>query len=75
MVRSAICNSDVLKTGIPGVVIEPGKQMQDAADNPGFERAIVLRDQIRKLNERLAGKQGRVFVAYHFRKKNTPQSL
>jgi excinuclease ABC subunit B len=34
------------------------KQMQDAADSLDFERAIALRDQIKKLNERLkdAGK-------------------
>jgi excinuclease UvrABC nuclease subunit len=32
--------------------------MQDAAENLDFERAIALRDQIRKLNERMkeAGK-------------------
>jgi len=36
------------------VVIELEKQMQDAADNLDFERAIALRDQIKKLNERLA---------------------
>jgi excinuclease ABC subunit B len=29
--------------------------MQDAADNLDFERAIALRDQIKKLNERLSG--------------------
>jgi excinuclease UvrABC helicase subunit UvrB len=28
--------------------------MQDAADNLDFERAIALRDQIKKLNERVA---------------------
>jgi excinuclease ABC subunit B len=44
----------VPKTEIPNVVIELEKQMQDAADNLDFERAIALRDQIRKLNERLA---------------------
>ena len=44
----------VPKTEIPNVVIELEKQMQDAADNLDFERAIGLRDQIRKLNERLA---------------------
>jgi excinuclease ABC subunit B len=49
----------VPKTEIPNVVIELEKQMQDAADNLDFERAIGLRDQIRKLNERLseAGKR------------------
>jgi excinuclease ABC subunit B len=46
----------VPRTEIPNVVIELEKQMQDAADNLDFERAIALRDQIRKLNERLAGK-------------------
>jgi excinuclease ABC subunit B len=30
--------------------------MRDAAENLDFERAIALRDQIKKLNERLAGK-------------------
>jgi len=44
----------VPKTEIPNVVIELEKQMQDAADNLDFERAIALRDQIRKLNERLS---------------------
>jgi excinuclease ABC subunit B len=44
----------VPKTEIPNVVIELEKQMQDAADNLDFERAIALRDQIKKLNERLA---------------------
>jgi excinuclease ABC subunit B len=44
----------VPKTEIPNVVIELEKQMQDAADNLDFERAIGLRDQIRKLNERLS---------------------
>src|SRR5512136_273317 len=44
----------VPKKEIPNVVIELEKQMQDAADNLDFERAIALRDQIRKLNERLA---------------------
>jgi excinuclease ABC subunit B len=44
----------VPKTEIPNVVIGLEKQMQDAADNLDFERAIALRDQIRKLNERLA---------------------
>jgi excinuclease ABC subunit B len=44
----------VPKNEIPNVVIELEKQMQDAADNLDFERAIALRDQIRKLNERLA---------------------
>jgi len=44
----------VPKPEIPNVVIELEKQMQDAADNLDFERAIALRDQIKKLNERLA---------------------
>ncbi len=44
------------KTDIPNVVIDLEKQMRDAAENLDFERAIALRDQIRKLNERLAGK-------------------
>ncbi len=48
----------VPKAEIPNVVIELEKQMRDAADNLDFERAIALRDQIKKLNERLrsAGK-------------------
>ena len=43
---------------IPNVVIELEKQMHDAADNLDFERAIALREQVKKLNERLreAGK-------------------
>ncbi|NMB78375.1 MAG: excinuclease ABC subunit UvrB [Methanomicrobiales archaeon] len=47
------------KTDIPNVVIDLEKQMRDAAENLDFEKAIALRDQIRKLNERLgeAGKQ------------------
>ena len=43
----------VPKSEIPNVVIELEKQMLDAADNLDFERAIALRDQIKKLNERL----------------------
>ncbi len=43
----------VPKAEIPNVVIEIEKQMRDAADNLDFERAIALRDQIKKLNERL----------------------
>ena len=46
----------VPKPEIPNVVIELEKQMQDAADTLDFERAIALRDQIKKLNERLSGK-------------------
>jgi excinuclease ABC subunit B len=45
----------VPRTEIPNVTIELEKQMQDAADNLDFERAIALRDQIKKLNERLSG--------------------
>ncbi|MFA4878215.1 MAG: excinuclease ABC subunit UvrB [Methanoregula sp.] len=45
----------VPKTEIPNVVIELEKQMRDAAENLDFERAIALRDQIKKLNERLGG--------------------
>ncbi len=46
----------VPKTEIPNVVMELEKQMQDAAENLDFERAIALRDQIKKLNERLTGR-------------------
>ena len=48
----------VPKGEIPNVTIELEKQMRDAADNLDFERAIALREQIKKLNERLraAGK-------------------
>ena len=41
------------KAEIPNVVIELEKQMRDAADNLDFERAIALREQVKKLNERL----------------------
>ncbi len=46
---------------IPNVVIELEKQMQDAADGLDFERAIALREQIKKLQDRLreAGKRSR----------------
>jgi excinuclease ABC subunit B len=44
----------VPRTEIPNVVIELEKQMRDAAENLDFERAIALRDQIKKLNDRLA---------------------
>jgi len=46
---------------IPNVVIELEKQMQDAAEGLDFERAIALREQIKKLNERLreSGKRSR----------------
>ena len=49
----------VPRTEIPNVVIELEKQMRDAADSLDFERAIALREQIKKLNERLreAGKR------------------
>jgi excinuclease ABC subunit B len=46
----------VPKPEIPNVLIGLEKQMRDAAENLDFERAIALRDQIRKLNERLSGK-------------------
>ena len=46
----------VPKNEIPNVVIELEKQMQDAAETLDFEKAIALRDQIKKLNERLSGK-------------------
>jgi excinuclease ABC subunit B len=46
----------VPKTEIPNVIIDLEKQMRDAAESLDFEKAIALRDQIRKLNERLAGK-------------------
>jgi excinuclease ABC subunit B len=46
---------------IPNVVIELEKQMRDAAEGLDFERAIALREQIKKLNERLreSGKRSR----------------
>ena len=43
----------VPRNEIPNVVIELEKQMRDAAENLDFERAIALREQIKKLNERL----------------------
>ena len=43
----------VPRAEIPNVVIELEKQMRDAADNLDFERAIALRDQVKKLTERL----------------------
>ena len=46
----------VPKKEIPNVVIELEKQMLDAAENLDFEKAIALRDQIRKLNDRLVEK-------------------
>jgi len=41
---------------IPNVLIDLEKQMRDAAESLDFEKAIALRDQIKKLNERLRGK-------------------
>ena len=46
----------VPKKEIPNVMIELEKQMHDAAENLDFEKAIALRDQIKKLNERLLQK-------------------
>jgi excinuclease ABC subunit B len=43
----------VPKNEIPNVIIDIEKQMRDAAESLDFERAIALRDQIKKLNERL----------------------
>ncbi|MDD1700892.1 MAG: excinuclease ABC subunit UvrB [Methanoregula sp.] len=45
----------VPRTEIPNVVIELEKQMRDAAESLDFERAIALREQIKKLQERLRG--------------------
>jgi excinuclease ABC subunit B len=45
----------VPRTEIPNVVIELEKQMRDAAESLNFERAIALREQIKKLHERLRG--------------------
>ena len=49
----------VPRTEIPNVIIELEKKRRDAADGLDFERAIALREQIKKLNERLreAGKR------------------
>ncbi len=41
---------------IPNVLIDLEKQMRDAAESLDFEKAIALREQIKKLNERLRGK-------------------
>jgi excinuclease ABC subunit B len=51
----------VPRTEIPNVVIELEKQMRDAAESLDFERAIALREQIKKLHERLkeSGKRSR----------------
>jgi excinuclease ABC subunit B len=46
----------VPKKEIPNVVIELEKQMRDAAENLDFEKAIAVRDQIKKLNDRLVEK-------------------
>ena len=43
----------VPRNEIPNVVIELEKQMRDAAERLDFEKAIALRDQIKKLNARL----------------------
>jgi excinuclease ABC subunit B len=43
----------VPRAEIPNVVIELEKKMRDAADNLDFEQAIALREQVKKLNERL----------------------
>jgi excinuclease ABC subunit B len=45
----------VPKSEIPNVVIGLEKQMRDAAENLDFERAIALRDQIKKLTLRFHG--------------------
>jgi excinuclease ABC subunit B len=45
----------VPKSEIPNVTIGLEKEMRDAAENLDFERAIALRDQIKRLNERLKG--------------------
>jgi len=43
----------VPRTEIPNVVIELEKQMRDSAENLDFERAIAMREQIKKLHDRL----------------------
>jgi len=43
----------VPRAEIPNVVIELEMQMRDAADSLDFERAIALREQVKKLTERL----------------------
>jgi excinuclease ABC subunit B len=57
----------VPKSEIPNVVIGLEKQMRDAAENLDFERAIALRDQIRKLTLRFrdvgAGQKNNLFPA------------
>ena len=52
----------VPKMEIPNVLIDLEKQMRDAAESLDFEKAIALRDQIKKLNERLGGGRDRVTV-------------
>jgi len=49
----------VPKGEIPNVTIELEKQMRDAAENLDFERAIALRDQIKRLNIRLKGESAK----------------
>jgi len=44
---------------IPNVVIELEKQMRDAAESLDFERAIALREQIKKLHDRLKERERR----------------
>src|SRR5271157_2577418 len=46
------------KTDMPNVIIELDVEMREAAERLDFERAIALREQVKKLNERLreAGK-------------------
>ncbi|MBN1432500.1 MAG: UvrB/UvrC motif-containing protein, partial [Methanomicrobiaceae archaeon] len=39
------------KSGIPNLIIELEADMDEAAESLDFERAIVLRDRIRKLRE------------------------
>ncbi len=41
------------KKDIPNIIIELEKEMQDAADNLEFEKAIILRDKINKLKQKL----------------------
>ncbi len=41
------------KKDIPNMIIELEKEMQDAADNLEFEKAIILRDKINKLKQSL----------------------
>jgi len=41
------------KKDIPNLIIELEKEMQDAADNLEFEKAIIIRDKINKLKQKL----------------------